>query len=139
MERLPQIHRDRLYAGGVVLALALLVIRKMFGVLVVTASAVVSAVLWFYASPPVQGCGSLVRGFATEVGVYKVRAVFLHAPDVRVPERHSSMAFPVVIGAASDLAGRLTGGLSAWMSAPSVRESTVVRLSGNPRLQPRDR
>ncbi len=57
-----------LFAGGVVLLLTLLVIRNLFGVLVVLASAAVSAALWFYAAPEVQSYALLVLGIALLVG-----------------------------------------------------------------------
>ena len=57
-----------LFAGGVVLVLTLLVIRNLFGFLVVLASAAVSAALWFYATPEVQSYALLVIGVALLVG-----------------------------------------------------------------------
>lgn len=57
-----------LFAGGIVLVLTLLVIRNLFGVLVVLASAAVSAALWFYATPEVQSYALLVIGVALLVG-----------------------------------------------------------------------
>ena len=57
-----------LFAGGVVLVLTLLVIRNLFGVLVVLASTAVSAALWFYATPEVQSYALLVIGVALLVG-----------------------------------------------------------------------
>lgn len=57
-----------LFVGGVVLVLTLLVIRNLFGVLVVLGSAGISAALWFYASPQVQGYALLVIGIALLVG-----------------------------------------------------------------------
>jgi hypothetical protein len=63
-----------LFAGGVVLVLTLLVIRNLFGVLVVLASAGASAALWFYATPEVQGYALLVLGVALLVGA--VRGLF---------------------------------------------------------------
>ncbi|MEX1079533.1 MAG: M50 family metallopeptidase [Homoserinimonas sp.] len=63
-----------LFAGGVVLLLTLLVIRNLFGVLVVLTSAAASAALWFYATPEVQGYALLVIGIALLVG--SVRGLF---------------------------------------------------------------
>lgn len=57
-----------LVAGGVVLLLTLLVIRNLFGTLVVLASAAVSAALWVYATPAVQSYALLVLGVALLVG-----------------------------------------------------------------------
>ena len=63
-----------LFAGGAILVLTLLVIRNLFGVLVVLASAGASAALWFYATPEVQGYALLVLGIALLVG--SVRGLF---------------------------------------------------------------
>lgn len=57
-----------LLVGGVILALTLLVIRNLFGVLVVLASAAVSAALWFAATPQVQSYALLIVGVALLVG-----------------------------------------------------------------------
>jgi hypothetical protein len=57
-----------LVGGGVVMVLTLLVVRNLFGVLVVLASAGASAALWFYATPQVQGYALLVLGVALLVG-----------------------------------------------------------------------
>ncbi|MET4704723.1 M50 family metallopeptidase [Frigoribacterium sp. UYMn621] len=57
-----------LFAGGVLLLLTLVVIRNVFGALIVLASAAVSAALWFYAAPVVQGYALLVIGIALIVG-----------------------------------------------------------------------
>lgn len=62
-----------LFAGGIVLLLTLLVIRNLFGVLVVLASAGISAALWFFATPQQQGYALLVLGSALLVG--SVRAL----------------------------------------------------------------
>src|SRR5690606_25585426 len=51
-----------LFAGGVVLVLTLLVIRNLFGVLVVVASIAVSAALWFLAPADVQTYALLILG-----------------------------------------------------------------------------
>jgi hypothetical protein len=60
-----------LFAGGVVLLLTLLVIRNLFGALVVLASVAVSAVLWVYATPEVQSYALLVLGVALLVGAVR--------------------------------------------------------------------
>jgi hypothetical protein len=57
-----------LFVGGVVLLLTLLVIRNLFGALVVLVSAGVAAALWLYASPQTQGYALLVLGLALLVG-----------------------------------------------------------------------
>lgn len=57
-----------LLVGGVILVLTLLVVRNLFGVLVVIASAGVSAALWFAATPEVQSYALLVVGIALLVG-----------------------------------------------------------------------
>ena len=62
-----------LFVGGIVLLLTLLVIRNLFGVLVVLASAGISAALWFFATPQQQGYALLVLGSALLVG--SVRAL----------------------------------------------------------------
>jgi hypothetical protein len=57
-----------LFAGGIVLVLTLLVIRNLFGVLVVLGSIAVSAALWFTAPADVQAYALLVIGIALLVG-----------------------------------------------------------------------
>lgn len=57
-----------LFAGGVALVLTLLVIRNLFGVLVVLASIAASAALWFFAPADVQAYALLVIGIALLVG-----------------------------------------------------------------------
>lgn len=57
-----------LFAGGIVLLLTLLVIRNLFGVLVVLGSIAVSAALWFTAPADVQAYALLVIGIALLVG-----------------------------------------------------------------------
>ncbi|MHB1173042.1 MAG: M50 family metallopeptidase [Lacisediminihabitans sp.] len=57
-----------LFIGGLVLLLTIVVIRNLFGALVVLVSAAVSAALWFYATPPVQSYALLVLGIALLVG-----------------------------------------------------------------------
>jgi hypothetical protein len=60
-----------LFAGGVVLLLTLIVIRNLFGALVVLASVAVSAALWVYATPAVQSYALLVLGAALLVGAVR--------------------------------------------------------------------
>jgi hypothetical protein len=66
-----------LLAGGVALLLTLLVIRNLFGVLVVLGSVAVSAGLWFYATPTVQGYALLVLGIALLVGSVRALATVI--------------------------------------------------------------
>jgi len=54
-----------------VLLLTLLVIRNLFGALVVLASVAVSAALWVYATPEVQSYALLVLGVALLVGAVR--------------------------------------------------------------------
>ena len=80
-----------LLVGGVIVALTLLVVRNLFGVLVVVVSAAVSAALWFYATPEVQSYALLVigaallvgsvRGLATVIGVHTRRRDQLQTSD----------------------------------------------------------
>jgi len=60
-----------LFVGGVVLVLTLLVIRNLVGAIVVLVSAVISALLWFFATPAVQGYALLVIGIALLVGAVR--------------------------------------------------------------------
>ncbi len=57
-----------LFAGGLVLLLTLVVIRNLFGAVVVLVSAVVSAVLWLLAPSAEQSYALLVIGVALLVG-----------------------------------------------------------------------
>lgn len=63
-----------LVAGGAVLLLTLLVIRNLFGAVVVLASVAVSAALWLWATSTVQSYALLVLGVALLVG--SVRGLF---------------------------------------------------------------
>jgi len=122
-----------LFAGGVVLMLSLLVIRNLFGVLVVAASAVVSAVLWFYASPTVQGYALLVlgtallvgsvRGLATVIGVHIRHRDRLRTSDAYLLYRRTGI--PSVVWLA--LFTVLIGGAVAAAVATAV---AAVRSSG---------
>ncbi len=60
-----------LFAGGIMLVLTLLVIRNAFGAIVVLVSAATSALLWFFATPTVQGYALLVIGIALLVGAVR--------------------------------------------------------------------
>ncbi|WP_240034707.1 M50 family metallopeptidase [Glaciihabitans arcticus] len=94
-----------LFVGGVILAVTLLVIRNLFGVLVVAASAGASALLWFYASPEVQGYALLVigtallvgsvRGLLTVVGVHTRRRDQLQTSDAYLLFRRTGVPSPV--------------------------------------------
>lgn len=94
-----------LFAGGVVLVLTVLVIRNLFGILVVLASAAVSALLWFYASPAVQSYALLVlgvallvgavRGLATVIGVHVLHRDRLHTSDAYLLYRRTGIPSPL--------------------------------------------
>lgn len=94
-----------LFAGGVVLMLTLIVIRNLFGVLVVVASVAASAALWFLASPQLQGYALLVlgtallvgsvRGLATVVGVHVRRRGSLATSDAYLLYRSTGVPSPV--------------------------------------------
>jgi len=94
-----------LFVGGVILVLTLLVIRNLFGFLVVLASAAVSAALWFYATPEVQGYALLVigialligsvRGLLTVVGVHTRRRDQLRTSDAYLLYQRTHVPSPV--------------------------------------------
>lgn len=94
-----------LFVGGCVLLATILVIRNLFGIVVVLASAAVSAVLWFYASPTVQSYALLVlgvallvgslRGLATVIGVHTSRRDQLHTSDAYLLYRRTGVPSPV--------------------------------------------
>jgi hypothetical protein len=94
-----------LFTGGVVLVLTVLVIRNLFGVVVVLTSAGVSAVLWFYASPEVQGYALLVlgtallvgslRGLASVLAVHTRRRHRLQTSDAYLLYRRTGVPSPV--------------------------------------------
>ena len=105
-----------LFVGGVVLVLTILVIRNLFGVLVVVVSAGVSAALWFWATPEVQSYALLViglmllvgsvRGLATVVGVHVRRRDQLQTSDAYLLSRRTGVpsifwlaVFTIVIAA----------------------------------------
>ena len=60
-----------LFVGGALLVVTLLVIRNAFGAIVVIVSAAISALLWFFATPTVQGYSLLVIGIALLVGAVR--------------------------------------------------------------------
>jgi len=80
-----------LFVGGAILVLTLLVIRNLFGFLVVAISAAASAALWLWATPEQQSYVLLaiaiallvgsVRGLATVVGVHTRRREQLSTSD----------------------------------------------------------
>jgi hypothetical protein len=80
-----------LFVGGIILLLTLVVIRNGVGVLVVLASAAVSAALWFWATPAQQSYALIVigiallvgslRGLATVIGVHTRRRGQLGSSD----------------------------------------------------------
>lgn len=94
-----------LFIGGVVLIVTILVIRNAFGVLVVLVSALVSAALWFYATPEVQSYALLVigivllvgsvRGLATVVSVHTSRRTQLQTSDAYLLYRRTGVPSPV--------------------------------------------
>jgi hypothetical protein len=94
-----------LFAGGVVLVVTLLVIRNLFGVLVVLASAAVAAGLWFWANPEVRGYALLalgiallvgaVRGLVTVVGVHTARRGQLRTSDAYLLFTRTGVPSPV--------------------------------------------
>lgn len=94
-----------LFVGGVILLLTVLVIRNLFGILVVLVSAGVSAALWFYATPEVQGYALIVigiallvgalRGLATVMGVHVRRRDQLQTSDAYLLYRSTGVPSPV--------------------------------------------
>lgn len=94
-----------LFAGGVILVLTLVVIRNLFGVLVVLGSAATSIVLWFYATPEVQSYALLVvgsallvgsvRGLASVISVHTRRRTQLQTSDAYILYRHTGVPSPV--------------------------------------------
>ena len=105
-----------LAVGGIILVLTLVVIRNLFGVLVVLGSIATSLVLWFGATPAVQSYALLVigtallvgsvRGLATVIGVHVRRRTQLQTSDAYILYRHTGvpsvvwlLLFALVIGA----------------------------------------
>jgi hypothetical protein len=94
-----------LFVGGVVLVVTVLVIRNLFGILVVLASAAVSALLWFYATPEVQSYALLVigtallvgsvRGLAAVIGVHLRHRDRLGTSDAYLLSRRTHVPSPV--------------------------------------------
>jgi hypothetical protein len=94
-----------LFVGGIVLVLTILVIRNVFGVLVVVVSAGVATCLWVYASPDVQSYALLVlgvallvgavRGLATVIGVHTSRRGQVGTSDAYLLYRSTGVPSPV--------------------------------------------
>lgn len=94
-----------LFVGGIILVLTVLVIRNLFGVVVVLVCAGVAALLWFYAAPELQGYALLVlavallvgsvRGLATVVGVHTSRRSQLQTSDAYLLYQRTGVPSPV--------------------------------------------
>jgi hypothetical protein len=94
-----------LFVGGIVLVLTILVIRNLFGVLVVAVSAAVAACLWVYATPDFRSYALLVlgvallvgsvRGLATVVGVHTSRRGQIGTSDAYLLYRSTGVPSPV--------------------------------------------
>ena len=82
-----------LFIGGVILVLTLLVIRNLFGVLVVVAAIAVSASLWFFASPEVQSYALLVLGASLLVGSVRGLLTVVHVHISRRSQLETSDAY----------------------------------------------
>ncbi|GAB2459352.1 hypothetical protein HD599_001368 [Conyzicola lurida] len=92
------------FVGGVILILTVLVIRNLFGVLVVVVSAGIAALLWFFATPEVQGYALLVlgvallvgsvRGLLTVVGVHTSRRGQLQTSDAYLLYKRTGVPSP---------------------------------------------
>ena len=116
-----------LVVGGLVLVLTVLVIRNLFGVLVVVVSAAIAAALWFYASPEVQGYALLalgvallvgaVRGLATVVGVHTSRRGQLQTSDAYLLYKRTGVPSPVwLLIFAVLIAAALVAAVWSWLS-----------------------
>jgi len=104
-----------LLVGGVVLVLTVLVIRNAFGIVVVLASAGVAALLWFFATPDVQGYALLVlgvallvgsvRGLVTVIGVHTSRRDQLRTSDAYLLYKRTHVPSPVWLAIFAALIG----------------------------------
>jgi hypothetical protein len=104
-----------LLVGGVVLVLTVLVIRNLFGVLVVLGSAATAVALWFYATPEMQGYALLVlgvallvgsvRGLLTVIGVHTSRRAQLRTSDAYLLYRRTGVPSPVWLAVFAVLIG----------------------------------
>jgi hypothetical protein len=94
-----------LIVGGAVLVVTLVVVRNLFGVLVVLASAAVAVALWLWAPPELQGYSLLVlgiallvgavRGLVTVVGVHTSRRAQLRTSDAYLLYTRTGVPSPV--------------------------------------------
>jgi hypothetical protein len=94
-----------LFVGGVILVLSIFVMRNLTGILIVVISAAVSALLWFYATPTVQGYALIVigvallvgaiRGLFTVIGVHVRRRDQLATSDAYLLYRRTGVPSPV--------------------------------------------
>jgi hypothetical protein len=82
-----------LFAGGIVLILTLFVIRNVFGLVVVFVSAAISALLWFFTPPAVQGYALLVIGIALLVGAVRALGTVIGVHVRRRDQLASSDAY----------------------------------------------
>ena len=82
-----------LFAGGIVLILTLFVIRNVFGLVVVFVSAAISALLWFFTPPTVQGYALLVIGIALLVGAVRALGTVIGVHVRRRDQLASSDAY----------------------------------------------
>lgn len=116
-----------LFTGAVALMVTLLVIRNLFGVLVVLASVAVSALLWFYAPPEAQSYALLVlgvallvgsvRGLATVVGVHVRHRDRLASSDAYLLYRRTHIPSPVWLALfALAISGCLLAAYAAYAS-----------------------
>ncbi|MGV8876447.1 MAG: M50 family metallopeptidase [Rhodoglobus sp.] len=91
-----------LMVGGIILVMTLLVIRNLFGFLVVAVSAAASAALWVWATPAQQSYVLLViaiallvgsvRGLATVIGVHTRRRAQLNTSDAYLLYQRTGIA-----------------------------------------------
>jgi hypothetical protein len=112
-----------LFAGGVVLVLTLMVIRNLVGAVVVLVSAAASALLWFSATPSLQGYALLVIGVAllvgsvralgSVVGVHLRRRDQLATSDAYLLYRRTGIPSPFWLLLFSSLIGA-SGVLAVW-------------------------
>ncbi|MCU1542394.1 MAG: family peptidase [Microbacteriaceae bacterium] len=123
-----------LLVGGVILVLTVLVIRNLFGVLVVLGSAGVAALLWFSASPEVQGYALLVlgvallvgsvRGLVTVVGVHTSRRGQLATSDAYILFTRTGVPSPVwLLVFATLIAASAVFAVSIYVGSPVASTS----------------
>jgi hypothetical protein len=120
-----------LLTGGIILVLTILVIRNLFGVLVVLGSAAVAVLLWLYATPEVQGYAMLVlgvallvgsvRGLATVVGVHTSRRNQLATSDAYLLYRRTGVPSAVWLTIFAALIGA-----SVWFAVSTYLASPVA-------------